>query len=128
MSEQHRVPRAPNGLKTKGLALWKALHEQFDFSQDPHRATLVEDICRTADAIDRLQKVVDDADNLRVKGSTNQPVAMPELAELRQYRALKASLLKNLALPDTEELMASKADHLTDVRRAAASARFTRGA
>ncbi|SKT13371.1 ISAfe2, transposase [Mycobacteroides abscessus subsp. abscessus] len=96
--------------------------------QDPHRATLVEDICRTADAIDRLQKVVDDADNLRVKGSTNQPVAMPELAELRQYRALKASLLKNLALPDTEELMASKADHLTDVRRAAASARFTKGA
>ncbi|SHT63064.1 Uncharacterised protein [Mycobacteroides abscessus subsp. abscessus] len=49
MSEQHRVPRAPNGLKTKGQALWKALHEQFDFSQDPHRATLVEDICRTAD-------------------------------------------------------------------------------
>ncbi|WP_236738098.1 hypothetical protein [Mycobacteroides abscessus] len=85
-------------------------------------------IIAPADAIDRLQKVVDDADNLRVKGSTNQPVAMPELAELRQYRALKASLLKNLALPDTEELMASKADHLTDVRRAAASARFTKGA
>ncbi|CPS27939.1 Uncharacterised protein [Mycobacteroides abscessus] len=62
------------------------------------------------------------------KALTNQPVAMPELAELRQYRALKASLLKNLALPDTEELMASKADHLTDVRRAAASARFTKGA
>ncbi|MEU9807030.1 hypothetical protein [Mycobacterium sp. NPDC050853] len=127
MSERHEVPRAPNGLKTKGAALWRSLHEQFDFSQDPHRSTLVEDICRTADAIDRMQKVVDKADDLRVKGSQSQPVAMPELPELRQYRALKARLLKDLALPDTDELAGAKAEHLTIVRRTAARAKFETG-
>lgn len=45
---------------------------------------------------------------------------MPELAGVRQYRALLASLLKALALPDTEELAEVKAQHLTTVRRAAA--------
>ncbi|CAN5353253.1 hypothetical protein BH11ACT6_BH11ACT6_01800 [soil metagenome] len=50
---------------------------------------------------------------------------MPELSELRQYRGLLASLLKSLALPDSEELAQVKADHLTEVRRGAARARLT---
>ena len=64
------------------------------------------------DVIDRLQAVVDDAADLRVRGSQGQPVSLPELAELRQYRSLLASLLKALALPDTEELAAVKQQHL----------------
>lgn len=119
------IPRAPHGLKARGKRLWRELHEQFDFSEDPHRSALIEDACRTADMIDRLHEVVDTADDLRVKGSQGQPVGMPELAELRQYRSLLASLLKSLALPDTEELAAVKSEHLSKVRREAAQARLT---
>lgn len=124
MTDPHKPPRAPNGLKRRGKAMWHELHALFDFSADPHRAAIIEDACRTADMIDRLQAAVEGADDLRVKGSYGQPVAMPELAELRQYRALLASLLKALALPDTEELAEAKAQHLTGVRRAAATAQL----
>jgi hypothetical protein len=75
---------APRGLGRRGEALWRDLHEQFDFGLDPHRSALVEDACRTIDMIDRLQAVVDGAEDLRVRGSQGQPVGMPELAELRQ--------------------------------------------
>lgn len=69
--------------------------------------------------------VVDAAEDLRVRGSQGQPVGMPELAELRQYRALLASLLRALALPDTEELAETKSAHLSQVRREAAKSRAT---
>lgn len=75
------------------------------------------------DVIDRLQAVVDDAADLRVRGSQGQPVSLPELAELRQYRSLLASLLKALALPDTEELAAVKQQHLSNIRRNAAKSK-----
>lgn len=116
--------RAPKGLGTRGRALWREPHATFEFDEDPHRSALVEDACRTADVIDRLQAVVDGAADLRVRGSQGQPVGMPELAELRQYRALLAQLLRSLALPDTDELQATRADHLTTIRRAAAQARL----
>ena len=93
-------------------------------SEDPHRSALVEDACRSADVIDRLQTIVDAAENLRVRGSQGQPTGMPELAELRQYRSLLATLLRSLALPDTEELTEAKAQHITKVRREAAKARL----
>jgi hypothetical protein len=120
----HEIPRAPRGLKSAGRALWKDLHERFDFSADPHRSALVEDACRTKDVITRLQAVVDEANDLRVQGSQGQPVGMPELAELRQYRSLLAALLKALALPDTEELAEAKQQHLTNVRRKAVKVRY----
>lgn len=71
------IPRAPNGLKRGGKALWKDLHQQFDFTADPHRSALIEHACRTADMIDRMQAVVDGAEDLRVQGSQGQPVGCP---------------------------------------------------
>ena len=120
------VPRAPTGLKTRGKRLWRELHSQFDFTADPHRHALVEDVCRTADVIDRLQRIVDGED-LRVRGSQGQPVAAPEVAELRQYRALLGQLLTRLNLPETEEVADAKAAYVSDVRRSAAKAKLTRG-
>jgi hypothetical protein len=120
MTNPDKPPRAPNGLKRRGKAMWHELHEQFDFGAYPHRSAIVEDACRTADMIDRLQAVVHGADDLRMRGSHDQPVGMPELAELRQYRGLLAQLLRSLALPDTEELAQAKAQHLSDDRRTAA--------
>ena len=52
---------------------------------------------------DRWQAVVSGSNDLRVRGSQGQPVAAPELSELRQYRALLASLVKSLGLPDEDE-------------------------
>ena len=124
ITNQDKPARAPNGLKRRGNRLWHELHAVFEFAADPHRSAIIEDACRTADMIDRLQTIIDASDKLRVKGSHDQPVAMPEIAELRQYRALLAQLLKSLALPDTEELAAIKAAHITDVRRAAAKAQL----
>jgi hypothetical protein len=112
--------RKPKGLGPRGRALHRELAAEFEFDQDPHRAALLEDACRTADVIARLQDVVDNAADLRVRGSQGQPVALPELAELRHYRALLASLLKALALPDTDEVAEQKQGHITAVRRAAA--------
>ncbi|MGW9568819.1 hypothetical protein [Prescottella equi] len=118
-NENTTIPRAPRGLKARGKALWRDLHQTFDMTNDPHRQVLIEDACRTADVIDRLQTVVD-AQDLRVRGSQGQPVAAPELAELRQYRALLGQLLNRLALPDTEELAEVKREHVSEVRRQAA--------
>lgn len=120
----HDIPTSPAGLKAKGEALWRDLHSIFDFSSDPHRAVLIEEACRTADLIDRLQGIVDSSDDIRVRGSQGQPVAIPELSDLRQYRALLASLLKSLSLPDTEELQEVKQKHISDVRRAAVKVRY----
>ncbi|MGO9385047.1 MAG: hypothetical protein ACLP4W_23895 [Mycobacterium sp.] len=53
--------------------------------------------------MDRLQKLVDEAQDLRVRGSQGQPVSIPEIAELRQYRALLNTLIKSLMLPDEDE-------------------------
>ncbi|RIR96183.1 hypothetical protein D2E50_00775 [Mycobacteroides abscessus] len=95
-----RVPRAPNGLQRRGRQLWRDLHTMVEF--EPHRMVLVEDACREADVIDRLQKSLDKSD-LRVKGSNQQQVAAPELAELRLHRNTLSSLLKALSIPDFDE-------------------------
>lgn len=117
--DDQAVPRAPKGLGRRGRALWRDLHQTFDFSADPHRQVLIEDAARTADLIDRLQEAAD-ANDLRVRGSQGQPTAAPELGELRQYRALLATLLTKLSLPDTEEMQEIKTAHVAEVRRKAA--------
>jgi hypothetical protein len=121
MTDTPKIPRAPRGLQARGKSLWRDLHTTFSFNDDPHRAALIEDACRTSDVIDTLQRIVDDAgDDLRVRGSMGQPTGIPELAELRQYRSLLAALLKALALPDTDEMADIKARHISGVRRDAA--------
>lgn len=122
---ENKIPRAPKGLGSRGKQLWRELHTEFDMSADPHRRVLVEDACREADLVERLQAVVDAAEDLRVRGSQGQPVKMPELEEIRLHRKVLSDLLKALALPDTEELADAKAKYLSDVRRAVAKqARF----
>jgi hypothetical protein len=69
----------------------------------PEKRIILDDACRTADVVKRLQDIVDAADDLRVRGSQGQPVAMPEVAELRHYRALLTTLLRALTLPDEDD-------------------------
>jgi hypothetical protein len=85
------VPKCPAGVKARGKHLWTQLHETYDFEDAPEKLILLEEAARTADVVKRLQAIVDTADHLRVSGSQGQPVAMPELGELRQYRAAAGS-------------------------------------
>lgn len=95
------VPRAPAGLMRRGKALWQQLHAEVGFLPcEPHRLILIEDACREADLVDRLQRVVDKSVSLRVKGSNQQPVAAPELAELRLHRKTLVDMLRALGVPD----------------------------
>lgn len=118
------IPRAPKGLKARGARLWRDLHAVFDFTQDPHRSAVIEDICRTIDLIDRLQREVDRGD-IRVKGSQGQPVAAPEIPELRLQREALVRMLSRLDLPETAEQREAKAAKLSEIRRdVAKSSRF----
>ena len=116
------VPKCPAGVKARGKHLWTQLHETYDFEDAPEKLILLEEAARTADVVKRLQGIVDAADGLRVHGSQGQPVAMPELGELRQYRALLAQLLKALTLPDDEESFSR-----SQLGKAGAAARWNRG-
>jgi hypothetical protein len=116
------IPRAPSGLKAEGKRLWRSILTAYDFEGCPEKLIVLENAARTADVVDRLQKVVDEADELRVRGSQGQPVAAPEVSELRQYRAQLAVLIKGLMLPDEDE----QDGHLTksQIGRLGAQARW----
>ena len=102
MTQRSSAPSPPNGLGRSGKSLWAELHTEFDFTGEPHRRVLVEDACREADLVDRLQKAVTKND-LRVRGSQGQPVTAPEVAALRLHRKARADILRASALPDAED-------------------------
>lgn len=97
-TEQKPIPKAPTGLKTAGRRVWHQLNAECEFLTFD-MLMLVEEAARTRDVVVRLQKVVDAAETLRTSGSKGQDVAIPELTELRQYRAQFAALIRQLDLP-----------------------------
>jgi len=123
MADLPPIPRPPRGLFARGKQLWRELHEVYDFADAPERRAILEEACRTADVVKRLQTIVDAADEIRVRGSQGQPVAMPELLELRQYRALMVQLLKALGCPDDEDTLTR-----SELGRLGAAARWKPGA
>ena len=102
MATRKKADGAPAGLRAAGTALWQRITTEYDFSTAPERQVLLEEACRCADMVDRLQRIVDGAEDLRVRGSQGQPVSLPEIPELRQHRAQLMSLIKALGCPDDE--------------------------
>ena len=93
-----KIPKAPAGLKTSGRALWRAVLTDYDL--DEHELTLLREACRTADACDALQTVLD-AEG--VMSESSQGVRThPALTELRQQRVTFARLLTALRIPTGE--------------------------
>lgn len=90
---------APRGLGNAGKKLWRSVIGEFDLRGDELR--ILEDACRSADLIDRLENAMSDAP-LIVRGSMGQPVANSLLTEIRQHRATLANLLRGLKLPNEE--------------------------
>jgi hypothetical protein len=91
------APRVPSGLQAAGRRLWREVVAVYELR--PDELLLLEKACRTADDAARLDAAVREAP-LTVTGSTGQTRHNPLLNESRQTRALLASLLKQLALPD----------------------------
>lgn len=116
----------PAGLRDAGSALWQRITAEYDFAAAPERLVLLEEACRCADMVERLQKIVDSADDLRVRGSQGQPVALPEIPELRQHRAQLMGLIKALGCPDEEPGESGMVLSRSEVGKLAAAARWGR--
>ena len=97
MSDQ----RPPTGLRTAGKRLWWAVAGLYVLN--PAETSMLEQACRTADELDRLERAVRALPSLVVEGSTGQPRSHPLLAEVRAHRLLLERLTASLALPDDVE-------------------------
>lgn len=101
-----KPPIPPSELKKSGRALWSAVLEEYEL--DRHEVLILREACRTADALDGLQALLD-ADGLM--GETSQgPRIHPALVEARQQRLTFARLLTALRIP------AGEADGRTQAR------------
>jgi len=101
--------RAPNGLKTAGKRLWRAITADLEargLALSPSQAAVLEAACRQADVVARLEQEAAEMPTV-VLGSTRQPVVNPVIAEARQGRALFGQLLSRLDAdkePETAEM------------------------
>lgn len=94
-----KPPSAPTELRKSGRALWRTVLG--DYVLDAHEVTILREACRTADALDGLQALLD-ADGLM--GETSQgPRVHPALVEARQQRLAFARLLTALRIPAGEQ-------------------------
>lgn len=114
--------KAPTGLTTKSRRLWTDITSKYELRADELR--LLEDACREADIVERLEKALA-GDDLMVEGSQGQPVASPLLQEVRQHRSVLARLLTGLKLPEEE---AARTEGRSESARHAAMARWGSGA
>ncbi len=85
------VPRAPEGARTAGKRLWRAVLEGWELQE--HELALLRQACAVADVIDELQRIVER------EGPLLGERAHPALVELRQERLLLARLVVALRVP-----------------------------
>src|SRR5512133_3494015 len=93
--------KPPTGLRTAGKRLWAAVIESFVLNLG--ELSMLEQACRTADELDRLEKAVRALPELTTTGSTGQLKPHPLLAEARAHRLLLERLVGALALPTEDE-------------------------
>lgn len=110
--------KPPVGLEAKGQRFWSDITKVYDLG--PHELLMLEDCCREADLIDRLEQDLAAAE-LVVKGSMGQPVASPLVTEIRQHRSTLARLIAALKLPADD---GGAAAERSSAARKAANARW----
>jgi len=97
-------PRAPSGLKVKGERLWRELHALHEL--DPVQTVLLEEACRIADRLDRLDLLVGGRATAWARLLPTDDDRVMELtidgavAEARQQATVLKQLLAALRLPD----------------------------
>lgn len=100
-------PRVPRGLSTKGTRLWREMHKAFS-AFNPAELVLIEEACRIADRLDRLNGVlVGDEDafaQVRSTGSDGPLVLVVNdaMSEARQQANVLKQIVAALRLPDEE--------------------------
>lgn len=87
-------PTLPRGLRAAGKRLWTDTLDGFELAE--HERALLLQACRTADALDDLQKVLE-RDGVLNESSQGTRVH-PALPELRQQRITFARLVAALGL------------------------------
>lgn len=98
MSGDYTFPAAPTGLNEAGQRLWEHISDD-SLELRPDELTLLTEACRVADQLARLDETIA-AEPTMISGSHKQPVCHPAISEARQQRALLASLLKRLDIPE----------------------------
>jgi hypothetical protein len=93
------TPRTPPGLASGGRALWDDVVATGDLRPDLLR--VLTDCCHEVDLIDDLQAALKGAPHT-VLGSQRQPVINPLISELRMHRSTLSTLLRALALVDSD--------------------------
>ncbi|CAN5549906.1 hypothetical protein BH11ACT6_BH11ACT6_29870 [soil metagenome] len=91
----------PRGLGYQGQKIWRAVVAEYDIDRDPDKQRIIYDIAKLADQIDELEKGMAGSP-LTVKGSANQIVIHPLIAELRASRALMSNLFARLRFTDED--------------------------
>lgn len=89
----------PAHLTDAGRRLWVAVTDGLEFRPDEY--AVLAQACATADAIATLEHELSSG-SVMIAGSRGQDVLHPAVAELRQQRALLASLLSRLDIPETD--------------------------
>lgn len=116
-----KASRAPSNLGTQGRKLWRSIMSVYELRPDEER--ILEDACREADIIERLEDEQRDRP-LTAKGSMGQEVASPMVSELRQHRSTMNALLKSLKLPETDAGRRAARERNSENARKAARARW----
>jgi hypothetical protein len=101
-------PAVPEGLGSAGTGLWtRTVGEFTDLAV--HEEALLLQLCRTADALEELQQVLD---RDGVLNTATQGVRVhPALPELRQQRITFAKLIAALKLPAAEDTPGAAGQH-----------------
>lgn len=100
------TPKAPVGLGKAGKAQWSSIAGKYKLR--PDEFTVLEDVCRTSDMILALSEAwADEGSPMTTKGSMGQLVIHPLIAEMDKHRKSRAGFLKQLALPDADDVPAA---------------------
>lgn len=120
---ESKPPRAPNGLKARGKALFRQVMSIYVL--DPAETVLLVEACKTLDRIDAMEAELS-RDGLTVAGGRGQlPRPHPLLPELRETQKLASRLVAELALPLPGEQVGRRR---SPQQKAAAGARWGRDA
>lgn len=98
--------RAPSGLATRGRRLWRELTALHDF--DPAERVLLEEACRMADRLDRLDALLTGSEDAWLKlrtdddGTEVRVVIDSALSEARQQANVLKQLVTALRVPDAQ--------------------------
>lgn len=93
--------KTPTGLKPGGRKLWRSVTDDYELGE--HELSILLEAARTVDALEALEKIVQDEGVTNVSPQGTR--AHPALVEARQQRVTLAKLIASMRIPldDAEE-------------------------